>query len=41
MDVILILAIALLIIFIGALFYAKRRQAGSAKNFFFQLFGIC
>jgi hypothetical protein len=33
MDVILILAITLLVIFIGALFYAKRRQSG-VKNCF-------
>ncbi len=39
MDVILILAITLLIIFIGALFYAKKRQSGF-KEFSFLLFEI-
>jgi uncharacterized membrane protein YhfC len=37
MDAILILAITLLVIFIGALFYAKKRQSG-LKNFPFLLF---
>jgi len=35
MDVILILAVSLLIVFIGALFYAKRRQPGLEKEKFF------
>ena len=32
MDVILILAITLVIIFIGALFYLKTRQSGNEQN---------
>jgi len=35
MDVILILAIILLIIFVGALFYAKNRQSGLEEFFFY------
>ncbi len=38
MDVILILAIILLIIFVGALFYAKNRQSGLEEFFLFQIY---
>lgn len=35
MDVVLIIAIVLVLVFIGALIYVKRRPAGSENEFFF------